>query len=89
MKAIYITIDDIITMSEISSNDLLTKYELYCPISKSKLTFGVTPIDRVPKSNSGINTIATDIYKGTIICDVVIVSDDEDEIEQYHNEILV
>ena len=88
MKAIFITTDGIITLGEISSDVLLNKYELYSPISKYQITIGVLPIHRVPKSNSGINTIATDIYRGSIIGDVVIVSDDCDEIEPYYNELI-
>ena len=88
MKAIFITTDGNIVMGEISCDVLLNKYELYCPISKYQLTIGVLPIHRVPKSNSGINTIATDIYRGSIIGDCVIVSDDENEIEPYFKELM-
>ena len=88
MKAIFITTDGIITLGEISSDVLLNKYELYSPISKYQITIGVLPIHRVPKSNSGINTIATDIYRGSIIGDCVIVSDYENEIEPYFKELM-
>ena len=88
MKAIFITTDGIITLGEISSDVLLNKYELYSPISKYQITIGVLPIHRVPKSNSGINTIATDIYRGSIIGDYVIVSDYENEIELYFKELM-
>ena len=88
MKAVYVTVDGIITLGEISSDVLLNKYELYCPISKYQLTIGVRPIHEVSKSNSAINEIGTDIYKGTIIGDCVIVSDNDEEIEPYFKELI-
>jgi len=88
MKAIFITTDGNIVMGEISSDVLLNKYELYCPISKYQLSIGVNPIHLLPKSKITLNSIVSRIYRGAVIGDCVIVSDDDNEIEPYYNELI-
>ena len=44
MKCIYISINNDITLDDIEINDLLNRYELYCPIHKYQLSIGVIPL---------------------------------------------
>ena len=87
-KAIFITTDANITMGDIDTDDLFENYELYSPISKYQLSIGVNPIHLLPKSKITLNSIASRIYRGAIIGDCVIVSDDDNEIEPYYNELI-
>ena len=87
IKAIFINVDGDITLSTIETRTLMNDYELYCPISKYALTIGVKPLNRLKGNEKKINKIATDIYKGTIYGSAVIVSDIEDEIPLFYEEL--
>ena len=87
VKAIYINVNGDITLSTIDTKTLLSDYELYAPISKYTLSIGVRPLHELEQNEKKINKIATDIYKGTIGGSVVIVSDDEEEIPLYYEEL--
>jgi hypothetical protein len=87
-KAIYINVNGDITLSTIETERLLNDYELCCPISKYELSIGVKPIDKLKQNERKINTIATDIYKGTIFGSVVIVSDIEEETPLFYEELI-
>jgi hypothetical protein len=76
-----------IELNKIKEQYLLNDYELYAPISKYKISIGVIPIDELEDDEKYINLIATDIYKGHIFGDCIIISDDEDEIPIYYKEL--
>ena len=65
----------------------MNDYELYCPISKYTLTIGVKPFNTLKGNEKIKNKIATDIYKGIICGSAVIVSDVEEEIPLYYEEL--
>ena len=69
-------------------NDLINRYELYCPIHKYQLSIGVIPLDDLDDNYKSYNLIASCIYDGLIIGDCVIVSDIEEEIEEYYKELI-
>jgi hypothetical protein len=81
MKAIFITASRNIKLSTIDNKDLMNNYNLYSPISNYKICMGVKPND---DEYNHKNFIATDIYNS-----VVFVSDNDDEIPLYYNELLI
>ena len=87
INAIYINVNGDITLSTIETGTLMNDYELYCPISKYALTIGVKPFNTLKGNEKVKNKIATDIYKGTICGSAVIVSDVEQEIPLYYEEL--
>jgi len=88
IKAIYINVNGDITLSTIETGTLINDYELYSPMFiKYALTIGVKSLNRLKGNEKKINKIATDIYKGTIYGSAVIVSDIEDEIPLFYEEL--
>jgi hypothetical protein len=78
-----------IELNKIKENDLINDYELYAPISKYQISIGVIPRDELEEDEKEINLIATNIYNGLILGDCVIVSDKEEEIPIYYEEIII
>ena len=87
INAIILYINGDIELNKVNLNDVINDYELYCPISKYQLSIGVIPIDELEYKDRQINKIATDIYKGGILGECIIISDDEDEIPIYYEEL--
>ena len=87
INAIILYINGDIELNKVDMDDVINDYELYCPISKYKLSMGVIPIDELEYKDIQINNIATDIYKGEILGDCIIISDDEDEIPISYEEL--
>ena len=88
MKAISITTDAHITMGEIDAEDLFENYELHGLTGRYQLSIAVKPIDLLPKSKITLNRIASRLFKGAVIGDCVINSDDENEIEPFFKELM-
>jgi hypothetical protein len=87
INAIILYINGDIELNKVNLNDVINDYELYCPISKYQLSIGVIPIDELEYKDRQINNIATNIYTGEILGDCIIISDDEDEIPIYYEEL--
>ena len=87
MKCIYVDTNNNISIGNISMKKLINTYELYCPISKYALSIGVKPIENLQKQERKVNTIGTNIYKGEMFGNIVIVSDNEDDIDVYFKEL--
>ena len=88
MKGIYITTNGKMSIINISTDELINKYELYAPICKYPISIGVKPIEKLQKREQKVNKIGTDIYKGEMLGDVVVVSDNEDDIDEYFKELV-
>ncbi len=86
LKAIFITASRNIKLSTIDNKDLMNNYNLYSPISNYKICMGVKPND---DEYNHKNFIATDIYNSVVFGDCVFVSDNNDEIPLYYNELLI
>jgi hypothetical protein len=88
MKGIYITTNRKMSIINISTNKLINQYELYAPICKYPIAIGVKPIEKLQKQEQKINKIGTDIYKGEMWGNIIIVSDNEDDIDEYFKELV-
>lgn len=72
----------------ITMDDLINTYELYSPICKYPISIGVKPIEKLQKREQKINKIGTDIYQGEMMGNVIVVSDNEDDIDEYFKELV-
>jgi hypothetical protein len=88
MKGIYITTKGKMPIINISTDKLMNKYELYAPVCKYPISIGVKPIEKLQKRDQKIYKIGTDIYKGEMLGDVVVVSDNEDDIDEFFKELV-
>ncbi len=73
---------------DISTDKLINTYELYAPICKYPISIGVKPIENLNKREQKINKIGTNIYQGEIMGDILIVSDNEDDIDECSKELV-
>ena len=88
MKGIHITTNGKMSIINISTDELINKYELYAPICKYAISIGVKPIENLNKNEQKVNKIGTDIYQGEMMGNIIVVSDNEDDIDEYFKELV-
>jgi hypothetical protein len=88
MKGIYVTTNGKMSVINIATDELINQYELYAPVCKYPISIGVKPIENLNKREQKINKIGTDIYQGEMMGNIVIVSDNEDDIDVYFKELV-
>ena len=88
MKGIYITTNGKMSIINITMDDLINTYELYAPVCKYPISIGGKPIENLQKREQKVNKIGTDIYQGEMLGDIVVVSDNEDDIDEYYKELV-
>ena len=86
INAIIIKVNGEIELKKVDSDEVLEDYELYAPISKYKISIGVFPLDEL--EDNRINIIGSNIYNSIIRGECIIISDDDEEIPIYYNELL-
>ena len=87
INAIILKVNGDIQLSKVKINEVLEDYELYCPISKYKISIGVIPLEEIDRETP-INILASKIYNSIIRGESIIISDDPEEIPEYYEKLL-
>ena len=88
MNAILLTTSDKLSMVKITEEELFNNYDFYNPKHKKYIiSFAVKLWDKMESNQFIINTFATDIYKSAIFGDIYILTDDENDLINYYDEL--
>jgi len=88
MNAILLTTSDKLSMVKIEQDELFNNYDLYNPKHKKYIiSFAVKLWEKMEKQEFIINTFATDIYTSAIFGDIYILTDDENDLIKYYDEL--